>query len=317
MLRPIRTFTEPWNIMPREELLRKLTLPEAGKIIDVVIDTDTYNEVDDQFAMAYALMSNERMNVQAIYAAPFFNSRSTSPGDGMEKSYAEILRLLDKMGISPDGLVFRGSETIMPDMTTPVDSPAARDLIARAMARTSDEPLYVIALGAITNISSAIMLEPAIRDRIVVVWLGGQPLYWPTAGEFNLSGDLFASRVLYDCGVPLIQVPCQTVASHLLASIPELEAHLSGKNALCDALVELFSEYTDNPFGWAKEIWDVSVPGILMNCAWSRSEIQPSPILSLDTVTLSQHPERHPIRIITQLDRNDIFRDMYRKLAKA
>lgn len=316
MIKPIGILSENWNIMPHDELLKKLNLPEEGRKIDVVIDTDTYNEVDDQFAMAYALLSPERMNVLAIYAAPFFNSRSTSPGDGMEKSYAEILRLLDKMAISPEGLVYRGSGSIMPDANTPVDSPAARDLVAKAMQRTADNPLYVIALGAITNVTSAILMEPAIRDRIVVVWLGGQPLYWPTASEFNLSGDPYASRVLYDCGVPLIQVPCQTVASHLLASIPELEAHLSGKNALCDALVELFSAYTDNPFGWAKEIWDVSVPGLLMNPAWCRSEIHPSPILSLDTMTLSRNAERHPIRIITKLDRNEIFRDMYRKLVR-
>ena len=316
MIWPINNFENDWDIMPREELLKKLQLPEAGKKIDVVLDTDTYNEVDDQFAMAYALLSPERMNVQAIYAAPFFNSRSTSPGDGMEKSYAEILRLLDKMNISPEGLVYRGSADIMPDMHTPVDSPAARDLIARAMARPADDPLYVMAIGAITNVSSAILMEPAIRDRIVVIWLGGQPLYWPTAAEFNLSGDLYASRVLYDCGVPLVQVPCMTVASHLLATVPELEAYLSGRNALCDALVELFSAYTDDPFGWAKEIWDVSVPGCLMNPDWCRSEIQPSPILSLDTQTMSVNASRHPIRIVTVLDRNAMFRDMYRKLVK-
>ena len=313
---PIETFERDWNIMPREMLLKKLELPAKGKVIDVVIDTDTYNEVDDQFAMCYALLSPERMNVQAIYAAPFHNSRSTSPGDGMEKSYAEILRLLEKMGRSPEGLVFRGSADILPDMHTPVDSPAARDLVERAMARSEDDPLYVIALGAITNVSSAILMEPAIRDRIVVVWLGGQPPFWPTAGEFNLSGDLLASRVLYDCGVPLVQVPCQCVASHLLATIPELEAYIGGANPLCDTLVELFSAYTDEPFGWAKEIWDVSVPGVLMNPDWCRSQIEPSPILSLDTQTYAHNAARHPVRIIMQLDRNAIFRDMYRKLVK-
>lgn len=316
MIWPINKFEGNWDIMPRETLLKKLELPAADRKIDVVLDTDTYNEVDDQFAMAYALLSPERMNVQAIYAAPFYNTRSTSPGDGMEKSYAEILRLLDKMNISPEGLVFRGSTDIMPDTNTPVDSPAARDLIARAMARPADDPLYVMAIGAITNVSSAILIEPAIRDHIVVIWLGGQPLYWPTASEFNLSGDLCASRVLYDCGVPLIQVPCRCVASHLLATIPELEAYLGGKNPLCDALVELFSAYTDNPFGWAKEIWDVSVPGCLMNPDWCLSEIQPSPILSLDTQTVSVNASRHPFRIVTQLDRNEMFRDMYRKLVK-
>ena len=316
MFFPIRNFEENWPILPREALLKKLELPPVGRKIDMVLDTDTYNEVDDQFALAYALLSPERLNVQAIYAAPFYNDRSTSAGDGMEKSYQEILRLLGKMNISPEGLVFRGSERTLTDHT-PVDSPAARDLVRRAMQQEADDPLYVVAIGAITNVASAILMEPEIVNRIVVVWLGGQMLSWPTASEFNLSGDLIASRLIFDCGVPLIQVPCMGVASHLLASVPELQAFIGGRNPLCDALVELFAAYADDTFGWAKEIWDVSTIGVLMNPDWSRSTVEPSPILSLDTQTYARHAGRHPFRIVSALDRNAMFRDMYRKLAKA
>ena len=53
-----------------------------------------------------------------------------------------------------------------------------------------------------------------------------------------------------------------------------------------------------------------------MNPGWCLSEIQPSPILSLDTQTVSVNASRHPFRIVTQLDRNEMFRDMYRKLVK-
>ena len=56
----------------------------------MVLDTDTYNEIDDQFALVYALLSPERLNVEAIYAAPFHNKRSQGPEDGMHRSYDEI-----------------------------------------------------------------------------------------------------------------------------------------------------------------------------------------------------------------------------------
>ena len=39
--------------MTQEQLFKNLNRPE-GKI-DVVLDTDAYNEIDDQFAIAYAL----------------------------------------------------------------------------------------------------------------------------------------------------------------------------------------------------------------------------------------------------------------------
>jgi hypothetical protein len=90
--------------------LERLQPPE-GKI-QMILDTDTYNEIDDQFAIVYALLSPKRLDVKAIYAAPFYNSRSTSPADGMEKSYEEILRVLAKLGISSDNFVFRGSKAI-------------------------------------------------------------------------------------------------------------------------------------------------------------------------------------------------------------
>jgi len=39
----------------------------------VVLDTDTYNEVDDQFALAHLLLAPELVRLEAVYAAPFFN----------------------------------------------------------------------------------------------------------------------------------------------------------------------------------------------------------------------------------------------------
>ena len=114
-------------------LLERLELPE-GKI-NMVIDTDTYNEIDDQFALMYALRSPERLIIEAIYAAPFHNQRSASPEDGMEKSYEEIHRVLGKMGIKPpEGFVLKGSTRYLESLETPCNSEASRDLIKRAMA---------------------------------------------------------------------------------------------------------------------------------------------------------------------------------------
>jgi hypothetical protein len=89
----------------------RLQHPSRSKIdrIRMVLDTDTYNEIDDQFAVVYSLLAPERLKVEAIYAAPFTNDRSTGPGDGMEKSYTEILRLLARLNVPPEGLVHRGS----------------------------------------------------------------------------------------------------------------------------------------------------------------------------------------------------------------
>src|SRR5882757_9113736 len=95
--------------------------------VHVVLDTDTYNEVDDQFALAHLLMSPDRINLEAVYAAPFFlpycNDRSTSAIDGMEKSYEEILRVLELVPTPQPPKVFRGSTHFMTGASQPVESP--------------------------------------------------------------------------------------------------------------------------------------------------------------------------------------------------
>ncbi|NLB91571.1 MAG: nucleoside hydrolase [Clostridiales bacterium] len=300
-----------WKQLSHEELFSKLAPPT--KKVSMVLDTDTYNEVDDQFALAYSLLSPEKLEVEAIYAAPFYNERSSDPKEGMEKSYTEILRLLRKMHRDTENFVFKGSDRYLPDENTAVDSPAARDLIDKAMSREKDDPLYVVAIGAITNVASAILLEPRIVNKIVVVWLGGQPLDFPTAKEFNLWQDVPAVRVVLDCGVPLVLVPCLGVASHMLATMPDLEAYLGGKNDLCDTLIELFGDYEENHFGWGKEIWDVAPIGYMINPDWVPTVLVHSPIITED-LHWAKDTRRHMIRIAYFANRTDIFTDMYHKL---
>src|SRR5262245_66215728 len=101
----------------RLELLQPPTCP-----IRMMLDTDTYNEIDDQFALVYALLSPERIACEAIYAAPFHNKRSSGPEDGMLRSYEEIGRVLERLGRAPGGLVYRGSAAWLPSRDPPVSS---------------------------------------------------------------------------------------------------------------------------------------------------------------------------------------------------
>src|SRR5690606_13564741 len=123
--------------------------------------------------------------LEAIYAAPFHNSRSTGPGHGMELSYEEILRLLDRLNVSAANLVHRGVTDYVGPAKQPRDGAAVDDLIARARASSPDDPLYIVAIGAISNVASALLKAPDIVDRAVVVWLGGHSLEWPHQREFN------------------------------------------------------------------------------------------------------------------------------------
>jgi purine nucleosidase len=292
---------------------RRLQLlePPPG-IASVVIDTDTYNEIDDQFALAYALLSPERIRVEAMYAAPFHNSRSNSPGDGMQRSYEEILRVLDRLGMPNAAPVLHGSNAWLAARDQPIESAAARDLIVRAHAERSG-PLYVIAIGAITNIASALLLDPLIATKIVVVWLAGHPTNWPHTMEFNIKQDHHASRVVLDSGVPLVLVPCINVAEHVRTTEAELERYLRGRGAIGDYLCDIFAGYHTERYAWSKEIWDMAPVAWLIDPAWAESVLTHSPILSAE-MRWSQDARRHLIREAIGVKRDAIFADFFRKV---
>ena len=238
------------------------------KPIDVVLDTDAYNEIDDQFAISLLLKSADRLNTKALYAAPFYNQKSTGPADGMEKSYQEILKLLPLLrreDLAP--FVFRGSDRYLPDEKTPVLSDAARDLSSRAMQYSPDHPLTVVAIGAITNVASAILLNPEIAPRIRVVWLGGHAHEMPDTHEFNMFQDIAAARVVIR-ETDFVQLPCQGVVSEFRISKPELLYWLAGKNPLADYLAQnVIAEADSYAEGtpWTRVIWDVTAVAYLLN----------------------------------------------------
>jgi len=294
------------------ETLRLERLQLSTGKVNIVLDTDTYNEIDDQFAVIHALLSPDEMQVEALYAAPFHNSRSSGPADGMDKSYEEILRLLERLNVSPEGFVFRGSTSYLSSYEQPIRSAAALDMIERAM-NAGDEPLYVVAIGAITNVASAILIEPRIIERVVVIWLGGHALYWPHTKEFNLGQDVLAARLVFDCGVPLVHIPCMGVTTHLRTTVPEIERYVQGQGAIGDYLAETFKSYRTDHYAWSKEIWDVVAIAYLINSDWVPTNLVHSPILT-DHMTWSVDQSRHLIRTAAYVDRDPIFRDLFTKL---
>jgi inosine-uridine nucleoside N-ribohydrolase len=310
-------YTAPTGTAHRLSAAERVALldPPDGDV-EVVVDTDAYNEIDDQFALAYALCSAS-LDVRAVYAAPFDNARSDGPADGMERSYDEVRRLLDLLDHpDPDGLTHRGATAFTTETGGPVESEATADLVRRARSRDDGDPLYVLAIGAPTNVASALERAPEIVEQVVVVWLGGQPLAWHSAEEFNLRQDPRASRVLLDSGVPLVLVPCKNVAEHLRTSVPELEHHLGEGGALSRFLLDRFTDYGPSGTGrtvWSKEVWDLAPVAYLLEDEWVPTHLAHSPHLSPD-LRYGHDTSRHLIRVAMDARRDRVFGDLFEAL---
>lgn len=305
--------------MNNEQFLKNLT-PPNGKV-DIIIDSDAFTEIDDLYAICYAVLKTEKFNIKGICAAPFCKPpRAKSPKEGMLKSYDEILRLLkllNREDLNP--IVFKGSAAYLENEITPVESDAA-DFIANTANKYSPEnPLYIVAIGAVSNIASAILKNPKAKENTVVVWLGGNATHLPMgANEYNMRNDLTASRVLMGSGVPLVQLPCMGVVDRLLTTKPELEYWLKGKNQICDYLYnrtvadgEKYSPYKT----WSRVIWDISTLFWLMNNdkKYMQDKLIPAPMPEY-TKEYSFDENRGKICQVYRVYRDAIFDDLFKTL---
>jgi len=303
-------------VLTMQQRLKMLDCPTGP--IDMVLDTDAYNEIDDQFAISYALKVKEKLNLKALYAAPFYNSRSTGPEDGMERSYQEILKLLELSGDTTP--VYRGSTAYLPDENTPVISDSATHLAELAKGYSPEKPLYVAAIGAITNVASALLIAPEIADNIVVVWLGGHALEWHSNAEFNIKQDVAAARVVFNSGAPLVMLPCGGVVSAFTTTGPELDYWLRGKNALCDYLVKnTVDEANTYAKGrvWSRVIWDVTTIGWLLNedGRFMSEKLIPTPIPEYDH-HYAINPVRPLCKYVYSINRDALMGDLFKRLSE-
>jgi len=352
-----------------EEMKRRLDHP--GKPARVIIDTDAANEIDDQFAIAWALLRPERLHLEGVTAEPFSfrhqreaiiesvrilraggpktpeegefmggfqgwaerlikNDRRAEdikfvgPDEGEELSYWEIIRVFEKCGVAHEGKVFRGSPGYLPSLDDPLVTPASDFIIERARANP-DEPLYICAMGAVTNIASALLQAPDIIRNIVVIWTSAFPSSAPQCNRpsLNLVQDQASSRLLFDCGVPHVYLPGYHVGAQLRISLPEMQRFVKGKGAIGDYLYHL---YTHNPLHekyaitdpeertWV--IWDMIDIAWLFDPEWVPTTLCRSPVLTEDLYW--QHPQgRHWMREAYDINRDAIFIDFYRCLERA
>lgn len=269
----------------------------------IVLDTDAFNEIDDQFAIAYCLGS-KKMDLLAICAEHYMHELCDNRAKGMEQSYNEILKVCELAGNSSVP-VLRGSTDTIDAAGAAVESEAADQIIK--LAHQTDDIIYVLAIGAITNVVSAIMKDPSIKEKICVIWLGGNQLDWPHTGEYNLDQDKKGGQFLLDCGVPVVLVPACNVTSVLRFPIEDFML-LRGHGKLCDYLAylgedrwKMVGSYPE----WRRTLWDIAAPAVIETPEALEFEIVHTPIIT-DESTYAFDDSRHEMIIVTKIDRDPV-----------
>ncbi|HEU5483999.1 MAG TPA: nucleoside hydrolase [Microlunatus sp.] len=208
----------------------------------VIIDTDAKNEADDQYAIVHALLSPS-LDVRGVIPAHFGTWRSDR---SMLESRAEVDRLLQLMGLADQVVVADGAPEPIADEHTAAPSPGARLIIDESRLASDGDRLFVAFLGPLTDMASAILIDPDIVSRpVTVIWIGGEPhgeLGVPRRMEFNLSNDIAAANVVFGSGIDLWQVP-RNVYSMVSVSYAELEEKIGSSGPLADYLIGQLKEW--------------------------------------------------------------------------
>jgi purine nucleosidase len=322
------------------DLRDRLLAPPTGPV-DVIIDTDVTNEVDDQLALVWAMLRPDKLNLLAMHACPYAfgqqlldepayltevdrldlaamgvraaSIRSVSAAEGVELAAAECRRIAELVAVP----TVAGSREMMRDPETPVRSDSAENLIELAH-QDRESPLQVLAIGAATNVASAVLLDPTIRERIVVSWTSAYPSFWPHPNaSFNMAQDLHASRVLFDSGVPLVYLPGYYVGEHLRISLPELKEHVRGKGPIGDDLYALCTtnrHLSETP-GASKVMWDLINVAWVLDPSWLSTHLVGTPRLT-EELRWQADPGRHVMREAIGVNRNAVWGDFFRVLAE-
>ncbi|MEM1119878.1 MAG: nucleoside hydrolase [Bacteroidota bacterium] len=235
----------------------------------VVIDADTGNEVDDLYAIVRGL-------VEPSWEVIALNATQWQPAhwaveQSMEESYRLNQVLLGHLAMAGKVKSYRGGLNRLFDWGDLAQySAAAHHLIKVAHTMPADEKLTVIALGALTNVASALLIDPSITNKISVYWLGTTYDFEQDIlrkRDFNCMMDQQALAELLDSKVDLHIIPV-SVANQMTFTYEETVAKLAGKAEVLDFIIDRWTQHLD---GGRKErvIWDLALIEAIIHPKWA------------------------------------------------
>ena len=282
----------------------------------VIINTDAKNEADDQFAIVHALLS-PTLDVRGIVPAHFGTERTET---SLAESRAEVDLLLELMGLTDQVVLADGAPQAIADGRTPADSLGARLIIEESKLAAPDDPLFVTFLGPLTDMASAILLDPEIVHRsVIVVWIGGMGygVDWNyPAVEFNLRNDIPAANVVFDSGITIWQVPA-SIYSMVSVGYAELEEKIGGTSKLADYLITQLVEWNAAHHGEpieSRSLGDSPAISLVLNPRGGVFRTIPAPRFSGEGGYLPG--SGHPVRVFDAVDVRYLLEDMFAKLRR-
>jgi purine nucleosidase len=275
----------------------------------VIVDADTANEIDDLYAIVRAIAAPE-FRVEGVTSAHF--TRSTEANDTVHRSQKINEQILDAMGLRGSIPHPIGADRSMPDPTTAVDSPAARLIIERAHAGGPDDKLIVFALGACTNLASALVLDPSIESKVIFAFIDGdyKDDQWGP-GIFNWKNDIHAVKAIFESNVEYVHMPARSVSVEMRLSKNDVDEHLKGKGGVWDLLVDRWETFPRTANQKVKVMWDVALIEAVLRPELTTPVVVGAPRI-LDAQTVEQYPDnKRRVKVFEAIDSEGMAGDFW------
>ncbi len=291
--------------------------------LDLIVDTDTGNEMDDLYALTRAVLDTN-INMVGVVSAHFNNPQLVT--DDMWHIYKT--KDINTVGIGQD-LNEKLLESLgRIDIPHPVGAskmvgyawgfyegaqiPKAAGIdfiIETAKTYSEDRKLNISIFGPATNVAAAILTAPEIIPNIKVYMLGTR--YDAITGvwnknSFNARNDLNALDVLFNTeGLDLIMLPISMVDRFIFEKKKTLE-HLENINTEnAKILAKRWSEIN----GGANENW------IMWDLALVEAIVNPS-FAVLDQRTTPPENTQRNIGVYTKIDEDAMHDDFWKAYKK-
>ncbi len=299
------------------------------KPIQLILDSDTNNELDDQHAIAYLLSNDKYFNLKGITV------NKTSFGGSIEDQAVEAERVL-LLCARQDIAVFKGAagnyQQIKEQITTPeFDGSEAVDFIIESAKSSEQEKLVILAVGKLTNVALALLKEPSIAANLRIVWLGS---HYPDSREYNLINDALAvaavlrSNVEFELmtvregkssGTANVLVYTEEIKNKIQGNGPQIVNPISGRNGKLfsnfgDYSVSLFEHFPGAGSPQGRSFFDVAAVAILKKPYWAEKVEIPAPSLSEDGKWTEQPDNPRKIVFWENFEKNKIMQDFYRSM---
>jgi len=303
-----------------------------SKRVRIISDNDYAGDPDGLFQLAHQVLSPSS-DVRVILATPHVDWVDSADGDLCAAAAQKAKECLDLCGRSDIPVVLGTNEKLV-DRKTPIDSPAARAIIAEAMRTDTKLPLFVTAGAGLGAIASAWLMEPRIAEHLTLIWIGGHehegltpvPPGAPDM-EYNLGIDPIAGQVIFnDSNINIWQIP-RDMYRYAAASRAELKNRVLNAGKLGEFLYVSLADVSVKVEQMGMSVGEVYVLGDspLVLVSTLQTAFEPTPASSpwitkpcpniTDSGLYEENPNGRPLRVFTALDNRLMFEDMYAKIS--